>query len=117
MTTPLGRTTMMLGCALACLCVTVGAGCRSQRSGVAEVIEGPVYLYASAADCAASMRAGPNDGVIQGPEARGVVQWLEPGTQLMVIGEDIGKDSLCYRVSSASARGYVFASRRVRLSR
>jgi hypothetical protein len=101
-----------LPCVLCCVFLAVGTGCRVRR---AEVIEGPVFLYASASDCALSRRSGPGDGRIQGPDVRGVVQEVEPGTTLRLLGEDFGKDSLCYHVLLDSVHGYALASRRVRL--
>jgi len=93
---------------------TLGASF-SAKSGT--VVEGPIYVYATASDCAWSRRTGPFDGVVQSPELRGVITELPPGKSLTVVGEDIGKDSLCYRVTAGEVHGYVLASKRVRLVR
>jgi hypothetical protein len=85
-------------------CVAFAQGCDRRR---AVVVEAPVYLYATETDCLASLNIGPNDPRISGPEVRGVIAELPPGTALQIRGEAYGKDFRCFRVSTDSAKGAV----------
>jgi hypothetical protein len=80
------------------------SGCRGETISITR----PAYLYASSDDCHYSLNAGPDETSNRSP--RGIVTTLAAGARVELLGEDIGKDALCYRVAYEAVRGYVIAS-------
>lgn len=83
--------------------------CEERRG---RVVHQSVYLYRTGEACTASARSGP-DHWVTGRELRGVSATLAVGTELLVVGEELGKEVACWRVKGRGINGYVLMGQRI----